>query len=183
MTSERLAALRVLMDALGCPAMVVGGLAVAARGEPRFTRDADITVVAPDAAVPGLLVRAGEAGFRPLPEDPVAFARERGVIPLERTSDGWRVDLILAASPFEEAAVARATIERAEGIALPIATAEDLVVLKLLAGRARDVDDARGIVARSGEAFGRDFVRAVVGEAAASMADDALLERMEDVLA
>jgi len=182
MTGERLASLRALLDALACPAMVVGGLAVAARGEPRFTRDADVTIVVPDAALPGVVSRAADAGFRALAGDPVAFARSHGVIPCERIADGWRVDLILAMSPYEEAAVARATLERAEDVLLPIATAEDLVVLKLLAGRPQDLDDVRSVVARAGAALDRTAIRLVLDEVAAATGDDALRVRTDELL-
>jgi hypothetical protein len=51
-------------------------------------------------------------------------------------------------TPYEAGAIARAVPVELAGVEVPYATAEDLILHKLFAGRARDIEDVRGIVAR-----------------------------------
>jgi len=54
------------LDALGRSWALVGGLAVSARTEPRFTRDVDVAVaVADDAAAEDLIRALRDRGYRP----------------------------------------------------------------------------------------------------------------------
>ncbi|MFN7986780.1 MAG: hypothetical protein U0529_04850 [Thermoanaerobaculia bacterium] len=129
---------------------IIGGMAVQRWGEPRFTRDVDLTLLTgfgnEPAFVDGLL-----AAFRPRLSDAREFALRHRVL-LLASSNGVPLDVALGAMPFEEAAVGRATPYRvAPGVELLTCSAEDLVVLKAFAGRARDWLDVEGIVARRGE--------------------------------
>lgn len=177
-----LARLRRLVDALQWPSMVIGGLAVAARGRPRMTGDADLTIAMPRDGEEELIRRCLAAGFRALPEEPLEFVRTRRVLPLE-ADDGSRVDAIVAGSPYEIEAIGRSTDVVVHGVILRVACAEDVVIHKLVAGRERDIDDARSVVRRNGASFDRELVRSVVLPLAAAIADDGLMRRMEDVLA
>lgn len=183
MTSARLQALAALLAAIARPAMVVGGLAVQLRGRPRATLDADVTVEAEPEDVPDLVRAARKAGFIARPDDPVAFAKKTWVLPLARVEDGWEVDLILAWSPFERQAIGRARPEVIAGTKLPVATAEDLLVHKILAGRPRDLEDAAAIVRRSGDHLDRVAVRTTLLELAEALADDDLARRTREIVA
>jgi len=125
---------------------------------------------------------ADEVGFAPRPAEPDAFVAETGVLPLARESDGWEVDLVFAGSPYEHEAIGRASIVELEGVALPVIAAEDLVIHKLVAGRPRDVDDAAGVVARQGAAFGRARVLGFLLDLAEAVADEDLRRRAEQLL-
>jgi hypothetical protein len=61
-----------------------------------------------------------------------------------------RVDFIFSTTPYEAQAIARAVRVDVAGESVPFATAEDLIVHKLFAGRPRDVEDATGVVRRKG---------------------------------
>lgn len=135
----------------GVPHMVIGGQAVLVHGEPRLTRDIDITVALDPGAVGQLLELADELGLTPLPDDPQAFAVETMVLPVVEPSSGIRVDFILSLSTFEGEAIDRAGSVDIVGQAIRVATAEDLVVLKVIAGRPRDLEDARTILLRNPE--------------------------------
>ena len=50
--------------------------------------------------------------------------------------------------PIRQALADLAAFLRAK---IPVATSEDLILMKIVAGRPRDQDDVRGIVARSGK--------------------------------
>jgi len=176
-----LARLRRLVETLEWPTMVIGGLAVAARGRPRMTADADITIAMPEGAEEDLVRRCLAAGFRPLPEEPLDFVRARRVLPLQ-ADDGTRVDAIVAGSPYEIEAIGRSTDVAVQGVTLRMACAEDVVIHKVVAGRERDIEDARSVVQRSGASFDPGLVRRVIVPLAEAIADDDLRRRMEDVL-
>ena len=182
MTPERMRSLAALIRETGAPAMVIGGLAVAIRGRPRMTRDADVTLALDSSELPRVLIAAERTGFEPRPSEPRQFVRETGVLPLQRVEDGWEVDIIFGVSPYEAEAVARAGKEELHGVVLPIISAEDLLVHKLLAGRPKDIEDAASVVTRQGENLDKEFVRRIVFELAEALADDDLRRRAVSIL-
>lgn len=126
---------------------VIGGLAAQRWGEPRTTLDADITLLAEwgseEPYITALLER-----FESRVSDAHSFALAHRVL-LLRASNGREVDIALGALPFEVTMVRRAVdVEFAPGVILPCCTAEDLFIMKMYAGRARDVLDAESIVVR-----------------------------------
>jgi hypothetical protein len=138
------------MARLGQRACVIGGLAVQRWGEPRFTQDADLTVLAPLGSeaelVDALLLR-----FQPRAPDAKRHALDRRVL-LLRASNRVSLDVSLAATPFEEDVMDRASSWRdIEGVPLVTCSAEDLVIYKLVAGRPGDIQDVIGIVGRQAQ--------------------------------
>ncbi|WP_197455699.1 nucleotidyltransferase [Stieleria neptunia] len=63
----------------------------------------------------------------------------------------WRGHLAIGLSGFEKEIVERADPIIVEGHEIFVATPEDLIVLKVLAGRQRDLQDVKGIVEIQGE--------------------------------
>ena len=127
----------------GARVAVVGGLAVSARTEPRFTRDADICVAVEDDAEAEALIRglqrqdfAVETVVEQEATGRIASARLVATRPSEA---GVVLDLLFASSGIEADIVAGAeTMELFEGLVAPIATVPALIALKVLAR-----DDAR----------------------------------------
>jgi hypothetical protein len=125
----------------------IGGLAVQRWGEPRLTVDVDLTLLtgfgAEASFVDTLLAR-----FRPRRADARDFALRYRVLLLE-SSRAIPLDVSLGAMPFEERTVARASgFEVGEGAVLSTCSAEDLIVHKAFADRAKDWLDIEGIAAR-----------------------------------
>lgn len=56
------------------------------------------------------------------------------------------VDISLGALPFEEEVVERSTNIDVGGLQIRVATAEDLVIMKAVAGRGRDIVDIENIL-------------------------------------
>jgi hypothetical protein len=138
------------LDARRIPFMLIGGQAVLLHGEARLTQDVDVTLgVGPDR-VEDLLGVCKALGLEPLPDDPPTFARETFVLPAADPETGVRVDLIFSTTPYEAQAIARAILVDVGGREVPFATAEDLLLHKLFAGRPRDLEDAAGVVRRKG---------------------------------
>lgn len=61
--------------------------------------------------------------------------RDNFVLPVRHQDTGIRVDLVFSTTPYERQAIARATRVELAGVAVPFATAEDLILHKLFAGR------------------------------------------------
>lgn len=148
------------VEALTAPEVsyaLVGGLAVSFYGIPRSTRDIDAIVSAPRIRWARLFERLAEMGFsvdlagaiRQLSEDHVVTLRY-GDVPL---------DLMDAVLPLFRRIAEGAVEATVEGRRVRVAAAEDLIALKLLAGRERDVADVRGILAVSGDRLDLDRAR------------------------
>lgn len=135
----------------------IGGLAVLRWGEPRITRDVDLTVVTgfgdEEPVVSSLL-----AAFPARVADPAPFARETRTL-LLRAANGVPLDVALGALPFEERAAGRASDHRlGVGASVRVCGAEDLVVMKAFAGRDRDWADIEGIARRQGRRLDVELV-------------------------
>ena len=125
-----------------------GAQAVILWGAPRTSVDIDVTVEVDFDRLPQLIERLGERGFelriRTGVDDFVARAR---VLPFLHRPSGTPVDVVLAGPGFEELFLTRAVPVTIGGLAIPVISPEDLVVTKVLAGRPKDVEDVRGILA------------------------------------
>jgi hypothetical protein len=147
-----------LCEGLGYRFCFIGGLAVQRWGNPRFTADIDLTVITgfggEEAYLDALLMQ-----LQPRRADARSFALTHRVL-LARTAGGVDVDIALGGLPFEERTVQRATRWKLEGgHELLTCSAEDLIVHKVFAGRDRDWDDVRGIIARRNDALDWNVVR------------------------
>ena len=132
------------------PFCIIGGVAALHWGEPRVTRDVDVTLLAGFGAeepfVNDLL-----SNYKCRISDARAFALQNRVLLLQAPG-GIGIDVALGALPFEESAVNRARkVPITETISLRLCTPEDLIVFKAFAGRDIDWRDIRGIVARQGD--------------------------------
>lgn len=119
-------------------------------GEPRVTNDADLTLLtgwgSEEKFVDSLLTQ-----FRPRHEGAGEFALRRRVLLLTAAND-VPLDVALAAVPFEERSVARASAWRiSDAISLTTCSAEDLVIHKSFANRDLDWLDIERILQRQGQ--------------------------------
>ncbi len=169
------------LENAGRPVCLIGGLAVHRWGEPRFTRDVDVTVLAPygdEAPVLDLLL----ARFAPRRPDAREFALVTRVV-LLRAAEGTEIDVSLAAFPFESEALERSSPwEVAPGVHLRTCPAEHLVVYKLVAARPRDLVDIEGIVRRQGRRLDVERIRRWGREFAELKEDPDLLRPFEEAL-
>jgi len=145
------------------PYMVIGGQAVLIYGEPRLTRDIDITLGVGPERVQDLLSIAQSSGWRLLVEKPEDFAQRTFVLPLQDSVSGIRIDLIFSYSPYE-----RQALDRVRGVSIGkanvrFAAAEDVIVLKIVAGRLRDLEDAGSILVKNQE-LDRGYIRRWLAE-------------------
>lgn len=144
---------------------LVGGIAVSARTEPRFTRDIDVAVAVDDdrgaERVVHSLVGRGYRVVATVEHDTKSrLATARMVSPGEETS-GIVVDLLFASSGIESEIVAQSdVIEVVAGLRVPVARTEHLLAVKLLAVDERRPQDAADIAALIREMDGPAIDRA-----------------------
>jgi hypothetical protein len=124
-----------------------GAQAALLHGAARLTADVDVTVDV-GGTEPMTLCRAlTNAGFEPRSQDIAAFVARTRVLPLVHQASGLPLDVVIAGTSLERRFMTRATVRSVEGVSVPVARPEDLVAMKVLAGRAKDLDDAAAVVA------------------------------------
>ena len=130
----------------GIPYMMIGGQAVLVHGEPRLTQDIGVTLGVNPIRLDDVIAVCDDIDLEVLPKDVEEFVRSTFVLPARHIRSGVRLDLTFSTTPYEAQAIARAVTVEVDGVAVPFASAEDLVIHKPLAGRPRDVEDAVGVV-------------------------------------
>lgn len=147
-------------------AALVGGLAVSARAEPRFTRDLDLAVaVSDDQEAERLVFTLQGRGYRVqavLEHEGTGRLATVRLIPPLATLDEVLVDLLFATTGVEDEIVARSSpLEVIPGLVLPVASVGHLLAMKVLSHdplrRPRDAED---LLALLGVASGQDLVEA-----------------------
>lgn len=164
----------------GWPFCFIGGVALQHWGEPRVTRDLDLTVFTgfggESPVVDGLL--AHYPGRR---RDAREFALRHRVVLLS-TPAGIAVDVALGALPFEAEMIARSNeVEFEPGVALRICSAEDLLVLKAFADRLQDRADVVGIARRRGRTLDWDAVITRLTPLADTKGDPGILKAVTEL--
>jgi len=129
--------------------MIIGGQAVLLYGEPRLTRDIDITLGIDTDKFLQIEHICKDLGLNILPEKPEEFAKETKVLPAEETKLKIRVDFIFSFTPYEEKAIKRARSISIEGYSVKFATCEDVIIHKLFAGRAVDDEDVKNMLIKN----------------------------------
>lgn len=152
------------LGGLGIPHALYGGLLLAAYGEARETRDADLAVIQADAReAAGRLEQ--HFGVRCL----LAFEEQRfGGLLLSRLTllEEEALNSVDLVTPVDSAYAARALDRCLESSlrdrAIRVLTPEDFVVFTLLSSRDRDLDDARSVVEGLGDDLDLEAIAAEV---------------------
>lgn len=143
--------------AQGWRSTVIGGLAVQRWGEPRQTRDVDLTLLT-GLGGESRFVDAILARYPGRIPDARRFALDHRVVLID-TAAGIPVDIALAGLAFEARVIDRSTaFHVGDGTHFPTCSAEDLLVLKAFAGRVQDWLDIEGVIVRQGASLDRVLV-------------------------
>ena len=147
------------LDADTVPYMVIGGQAVLIYGRPRLTRDIDI-VLGIDVDSFALIEKAcGKLGLKMLPAKPEEFAKETSVLPAEEQKSGFRVDFVFSFSEYEKQALKRAKRINVNNYRVKFASCEDVIIYKMVAARAVDVEDVRNILLKHKDSADLEYVK------------------------
>jgi hypothetical protein len=151
-----LADLRAALAALRVDWYLFGAQAALVHGAARVTADVDVTVKLGKVTSARLATALKRHGFELRVNDP-AFVRTTRVLPVLHVRTSVPVDLVLAGPGLEDAFLERAVVHDLSGVLVPVARAEDLIVMKILAGRDKDLDDVSAILdARGSELDAKD---------------------------
>jgi hypothetical protein len=131
------------------PYMIIGGQAVLLYGEPRLTRDIDITLGVNVDRLKDLIKVIQEMSLKPIPENVELFVQQTMVLPAIDDTTGIRVDFIFSFTPYETQAIQRAKKVEFLGQEVCFASPEDVVIHKIFAGRPRDIDDVKAIMMKN----------------------------------
>jgi predicted nucleotidyltransferase len=139
-----------------------GGLVLAAYGEPRETRDVDVAVTELSAeAARRALEASGVRGI--VAFDDVVFGGVLvGRVSLLGGDEHLGLNVLDLVRPrsrrYGAVVLERAVASDMRGRTIRVVTAEDFVILKALATRDRDLDDAASVIRQSGDVM--DFAQA-----------------------
>ncbi len=152
------------------PYMIIGGQAVLFYGEPRLTKDIDITLGLGVEKLPLIKDAVRALGLRVDVEDVENFVQETMVLP---TSDekGLRVDFLFSITPFERAAIERAREVKFDEVPVRFASLEDLIIHKMVAGRPRDIEDVRSILSKNPD-HDRSYIQSWLSDFDEATGDD-----------
>lgn len=145
--AEALAALARALERLDARWYLFGAQAALLYGAARLTADVDITVQFGDRKTSDLVRALERAGFRLRVRDAGAFVAKTRVLPFLHSRSGMPFDVVLAGPGLEEIFFRRRRRRSIEGVPVRVASPEDVVVMKVLAGRGKDEDDVIAIVA------------------------------------
>ena len=163
--------------------MIIGGIAVIARGVPRTTRDVDATVDGGALSLEDLLEAFKRESIVPRIDDAIAFALDNQVLLLRHAPSTMDIDVSIAWLPFELEAIAACETVRLGDLRVPMARAEDLLIYKTIAWRPQDQQDAERLLSLYGKQIDIGRVRKIVGEFAAILEDSQRLEELDRVIA
>jgi hypothetical protein len=131
------------------PYMVIGGQAVLLYGEPRLTRDIDITLGVGVDELSRLKRVIPAIGLKILVKKEKEFVERNLVLPTMDQKSGIRVDFIFSFSPYERQGIDRGKDVKLGKTWVRFASLEDVVIHKVVAGRARDLEDVKSILLKN----------------------------------
>ena len=143
---EPLTALQHLLERFGEQGVIIGGIATGFLGKPRFTVDLDAMFLASTRDIPHILEMAKEEGIEPRTDKVMEFAKKSRVLLLRHSASGASIDIILGVLPFEEEVVERSRVYDAGILSVRLPTPEDLIIMKAIAQRPKDLIDIQTII-------------------------------------
>ena len=156
-----------LLDRSSIAYAVMGGLAARAHGLPRATYDVDLTISIDRDRLPELYRQVEELGFTVPEQFSAGWVDEVSGMPLVKfrwyvNERGIDIDCFLCESRFQESLLERRRSESIDGWNCDVVTPEDLILLKLISRRPRDLSDIGDVLFIQGkldEAYMREWAR------------------------
>ncbi|MBE0426529.1 MAG: nucleotidyltransferase [Nitrospirae bacterium] len=181
MFEEILSRIGTSLNKHSLPYMIIGGQAVLLYGEPRLTRDIDITLGVNVDRMNELLDVVQELSLKPIPEDIESFIRQTMVLPALDETTGLRVDFIFSFTPYETGAIKRAKKIKIMEQEVNFASPEDVIIHKIFAGRPRDIEDVKTVILKN-PGIDSQYIRNWLKEFDASFNKNDFLKTFEEIL-
>ena len=147
------------LDEEKIPFMIIGGQAVLLYGTPRLTRDIDITLGVDTDRFSSLERVCRKLKLKILPENSEDFAKDTMVLPVEEIESRIRVDFMFSFSVYEQQAIRRVKKVKMNGQPVKFASCEDIIIHKMLAGRAIDNEDVINILLKNKDSLDIEYIR------------------------
>lgn len=125
--------------------VLIGGFAVGVLARPRFTQDIDFLVRITQHDWEIAAKQARGFGLRVLSDDPEAPTHEARIMHMRHESGG-DIDLIVVGTEFEREIIKRGAVLEIQSMRCNVISPDDLIILKLIAGRAQDLADCHIVV-------------------------------------
>ena len=140
-----------LFDQLCLQYAIMGGIAVRAHGIPRPTYDVDVTVLIDRSELGTLFAAARELEYEISDEFDKGWVDTVAGMPLVKATTfqngrTYPVDIFLAETEFQKTLVSRRQRENLDALETWLVTPEDLILLKLIANRPRDLADVYDVL-------------------------------------
>ena len=180
--AEVLAALRACSDSLGIRWYLFGAQAAIYHGVARLTADVDVTILPEPHSTPELVSALEANGFRLRVTGTDDFVARTRVLPFVHTATRLPVDVVLGGPGLEELFLQRAETHQIEGVEVPVATVEDVVTMKILAGRPKDLDDAEGMLRARSDEIDLEHVRRTLQLLQEALSQSDLLPQLDQLL-
>jgi Nucleotidyl transferase of unknown function (DUF2204) len=170
------------LDAAKMPSMVIGGVAASVLGQPRLTQDVDALAILPEADWANAVSAGAPHGILPRIESALDFARRSRVLLMRHAASGIDIDLTFGRLSFEQTAIENSEIHDIGGVRVRLPRVEDLIIMKAIARRPKDLLDIEGLLAAHPET---DLVtvRRWVREFATAMSMSDMLDDFDRVVA
>lgn len=177
--AEQLRAIARALKPLKIRWYVFGAQAVIAAGAIRQTADIDITTEDfPAARLQAALARAGYVLRADIPGIAELIEHHR-ILPLQHRKTGFQLDVVRG-GPGPEAQMLERVIRRRVGrMLIPFVETNDLLVLKILAGREKDLEDVRMLLRSKSPEIDAEVVKERLGELGRLLDDSTLVELFE----
>lgn len=136
------------LASLDFPMALIGGLALTTWNHARYTRDADVLIAIDRRRIDEVVLHLKQAGFHPKHSPPALTIDGQTILQfMYQPADAllpFQFDVLLAEVEFQRESLTRAVERRLPGSDRPIRVVrpDDLIVIKLLAGRIIDHADA-----------------------------------------
>ena len=179
---DALADLMKWLDSASIPSMVIGGVAASVLGQPRLTQDVDALAILPEGEWSNAVSTAANHGILPRIENPLDFARRSRVLLLRHAESGIDIDVTFGGLLFEQAAIDHSEIHNIGGLRVRLPRVEDLLIMKAVARRPKDLHDIEGLLAAHPEADVAT-VRRWVSEFAVAISAPDMLEEFDKLVA
>ena len=154
---------RTIADALdrhGLPYAIGGAIALGFYAVPRATVDVDVNIFVPPAdQLARALIALADAGFVAEEEESQLRARANAEGQFRGSIRGLRVDVFVPAIAYYGQLASRRRQVTLQGKPLWILSPEDLVVLKMMFFRRKDLADVEAVLRDQGASLDRQFVR------------------------
>ena len=146
---DPLEAVQKLISRFNHRGVVIGGIAASVLGRARYTEDVDAMFLLSTQDIPRFLGEAEQEGIVPRIENAADFAKKRRVLLLQHIITGTNIDISLGIMPFEQEVVERSSIREFESaLQVRLPTPEDLIIMKAIASRPKDLEDIRTLAAK-----------------------------------